>query len=228
MNRIAWGILITVAVIFCSNGYVAASGWEEIWRNLSQGKSIQPGVAQSATIYGANADFTLYDGDKVPDNFSDEDRIDMIVRSATSKEELRFSGTKPQLVEWAKANSNTLLRIIFPSSPEASFGGPTAGQFATQQIMLASYGTLSTVRNVDIQVSEQYDFFELGPKNIEAKGSSGMMSFDWDLRDGKHNLGFIMPYRYIKSDDELDSKMGYLSLIPAYKYRHNIGKSRLE
>jgi hypothetical protein len=228
MNRClqALGVLIAVALIAGSGGNAAAEGWEDIWKNLSAGKTIQSGILESVTFYGAQAQFTIFDGDGIPNNFSNADRIDVVL-SGTG-DTLAFNGTKDQLVDWAQANANTLLKIIFPSSPEESIGGLTGGQFTTQEIMVASYGTISTVRNVDIQVSGQYDYFELGPKHTKASGSSGLFAYSRDFAKGKQSLGFMIPYRYIKSEDNLNSKMGYFSLVPVYKYRYDIKGSKLE
>jgi hypothetical protein len=230
MNRClkALSLLVASAFIVGNCGNVAAEGWEEIWKNLSAGKTIQPGVLESATFYGAQAQFTVYDGDGIPDNFSNADRIDVVLKSSNANDSLTFNGTKAQLIDWAKANSNTMLKIIFPCSPETSISGVTGGQFTTQQIMVASFGTLSTIRNVDIHVSGQYDYFELGPEKTKASGSSGLFAYSRDSSQGKQSLGIMIPYRYVKSEDNLNSKMGYFSLVPLYKHLYDIKDSQLE
>jgi hypothetical protein len=221
-RRLLWGLLIGVAVFLGFNGDSFASGWEEIWENLSSGKTIESGVGQSAALYDAHADFTIYDGDNQSNNFSDSDRIDLVINNKATGKSLAFAGTKPELVEWAKANSGALLNIIFPSSPETSISGVTVGQFTNQQLLTAAYGSMSNVRNFDIQVSGQYDFFELGPQKIKATGSSGMFSYDHEFGGGNHALGVIIPYRNIKSEDNLESKMLFFSLMPFYKYSYNM------
>jgi hypothetical protein len=231
MNRWfkALGLLVAAgSLIMGSWGNASAEGWQEIWKNLSDGKTIQSGVLESATFYGAQTQFVIYDGDGISDNFSDADSINVVLRSSDTNDMLTFNGTKTQLVDWAKTNSDVLLKIIFPCSPETSISGVTGGQFTAQQMMVASFGTLSTVRNVDIHVSGQYDYFELGPEKTKATGSSGLFAYSRDFGQGNQSLGIMIPYRYLKSEDTLNSKMGYFSLVPVYKHRYDVKDSQLE
>jgi hypothetical protein len=205
-------LIFFIVNVFCSHNSFA-SGWEDIFESLSYKNTIRPGVQQSTYLYNAYIRFTVHDNDGIATNFGNTDTVDLFIKSTTGNKRLTFSGTKPQLINWAKANAQTLLRIIFASFPEASFGGATNGQLTTQQVLSACYGPLATIRNVDIRVRGQYDFFELGPRHVKARGSSGMISFSKSFISGKHTIGVIMPYRYAKSDDKLDSIMGFFSIF---------------
>jgi hypothetical protein len=239
--------LITLFLAAISIGLVASSalagGWEDVWRNLSSGKTITPGVEQTATAYNATAHFTVQSNDGTANNFSSSDKIrgKLEGNGVTLKTPGYDTGqyvTKAELVDWATTNNSSLLKVFFGASPETSFGGTTNASYNSQQLFTgvalsssSSGGKLPfvPVGTKDVVIKGQYDFMEIGPNKIKATGSSGMLSYERKFGENAGNsIGIGIPYRQIEVKDELNSEYKYASFLPFYKHRWYSDKSMIE
>lgn len=244
MRKIA---LVTLCFVLLGlglfSGSALAGGWEDIWRNLSSGKTITPGVEQTATAYNAVATFTIQSNDGIANNFSSSDKIrgEIVGNGVTLKTPGYDSNqyiSKDELVQWAKDNNTSLLKIFFGASPETSFGGSTNVSYNSQQ-MFTSFALSSSstggklpfvpVSTKDIVIKGQYDFMEIGPNKTRATGSSGMLSYEHKFGENAANsIGIGIPYRQIDVKDDLNSEYKYASFMPFYKHRWYGDKSMVE
>lgn len=231
---------VILVVVFVFGIYNAnAGGWEDLWKSLSAGKTITPGVQQSANAYNATATFTVRDGDGFANNFSNSDTIRAWVKG--NGVDLKTPGydtnsyiTKSQLIEWAKSNKDNLLKAFFGASPEASFGGSTNAQRATQlmftEISPSPEPAVSKqekqtlpfypITTKDIVASGSYDFMRVGDPKVSATGTSGVLSFESKFGETKNqSFGIAVPYRNLDIDDKLNSKAQFLTLMPYFKYK---------
>lgn len=123
MKRFLLCGLLVLAMGFPGIAIAEEEGWESIFLNLSDGKEIQDGVKQFEQLYSAGVQFTITDGDGDKTNFDDEDMVE--VRIKGNGEDLRFSGTKEGLVDWADHNRKALFQAVFGNSPDMSVSGRT-------------------------------------------------------------------------------------------------------
>ncbi|MBM4135479.1 MAG: hypothetical protein FJ241_01445 [Nitrospira sp.] len=230
-------ILITIDAFLVAEN-TEAGGWEEIWRNISVGKTITPGQQMTATVYNAAVTFTIIDIDGIANNFANNDKIDLMVVGGGKT--LTFSGTKTGLINWAKDNKDNLLMAIFGASPETSFSGATNTSFNNQQLLTVispSPSSSAENKNIafipvsikDVIVKGQYDFMEIGKDKVNAKGSSGLVNYEYKFGENlKYSIGITIPYRQIDVDDNLNSEFKFASFIPYYKHRWYAEKSLIE
>jgi hypothetical protein len=222
-----FGWLSAIVLIFGTPHTSSAGGWADTFAALSSGKTIQSGVQQDTSIYSARHIFTIYDQDGVVDNFSATDRIEYSVTNAYTGQDLTFNGTREDLTQWAKENASALLAVIFSGSPDMAIAGTPNANIAATVGASRVFDSLQTVRNNDIRVSGQYDFFTIGKDNIDASGSSGVMAYTSVVGEtGKHALGIEIPYRMLDVDDDFGSSLTYLTLNPFYEYSTTSGPSR--
>ena len=230
--------LLVLAILF-SPAVSMAAGWEDTFGALSSGKAIQEGVTQSDQIYSANYSFVISDGDGVLGNFSSTDSVSYSVSNVYTGDALSFSGTKEELTAWAEANADKLYSILFLGAPDTSIAGePNSTPITAQGIerifsalqdrtLRGSDGSFQNIRNNDIRVSAQYDFFEVGKQNIDSSGTSGVFSYARVVGEtGRHAVGIEIPYRSLEADDQTDSTMLFVMLSPFYEYSTTSGPNR--
>lgn len=226
ISRLWIGVSVFVLTV-CAVKDVCAGGWEEIYQNLSPGKSITSGQEVTASVYNATLTFTITDRDGNLANFAETDAINL--RVAGHGKTMTFSGSKTGLIDWATTNSGELLATIFGASPEIGFSGTTNTQYNTQQIFTTLSAMPSTggtgisfvpVSTKDVVVSGQYDFMEVGQDKVSTKGSSGTVGYERKFGiDQRHSLGIVVPYRQLDADDEIESNAKYVAFVPFYKHR---------
>ena len=221
--------------VLCSLGNAGASVWEDIFRELSDGRSITPGERMDSPLYNASLHFIITSNDGVDNNFSGSDTIDLHISG--NGESLAFNGTKAELITWSKKHSEKLFRIIFGSSPETAVGGSTSSSFNIQQLFMGPFPSLESsaengfvpVTTKDIAVTGQYDFMKIGKDDTSATGESGLLNYETKFGvDAANSIGIAIPYRNIKLDDSLDSKYMFASFLPYYKHRWYMDKSVVE
>jgi len=228
------GVFLVCLSLILLQSVSFASGWEDIWQNLSTNKEITPGQPVSATAYNATVTFTIYDGNSFANDFDDKDSIDLVVEGGG--EHLTFSGSKQELIDWAEDNADALLQAIFGNAPEVSFSGMTASQYAVQMLFTNVYTSpehtnfsFVPVSNKDIVITGQYDFMELGKDDVKAVGTSGILSYDHKFgEDNSNSIGIAIPYRQLELDDDLDSSYQFLALMPLYRHRWYMPNSLVE
>jgi len=234
-RRLFFTIFFSFISVLCILGDAGASAWEDIFKNLSDHRRISPGVQMDSPLYQADLVFTITNNDGVANNFSGSDTIALTISG--NGDSLSFNGTKAELVAWSKKHSDQLMRIIFGSSPETSFGGSTSSSFNIQQLFMGPFPSLESsaengfipVTTKDIAVTGQYDFMKIGEDDTKATGESGLLNYETKFGvDAANSIGIAIPYRNIKLDDSLDSKYMFASFLPYYKHRWYMDKSVVE
>jgi hypothetical protein len=235
-RRLFFTILLNLISVLCILGEAGASSvWEDIFRDLSDGRTIRDNVQEKSPLYHAILKFTIHNQDGVVNNFARNDTVDLYISG--NGDSLSFSGTKAELVKWAKKNADELFRIIFGSSPETAIGGSTSSSFNIQQFFVAPALALESssengfvpVTTKDIAVTAQYDFMKIGEDDTRATGESGMLNYETKFGvDAANSIGIAIPYRNIKLDDSIDSKYIFASFIPYYKHRWYMDRSVVE
>jgi hypothetical protein len=228
-------IFFSFISVLCILGDAGASAWEDIFKNLSDGRRINPGERMGSPLYNASLNFIITNNDGIANNFSGSDTIALHISG--NGESLSFNGTNTELVAWSKKHSDKLLRIIFGSSPETAFGGSTSSSYNIQQFFITPSPSLESsaengfvpVTTKDIAVTGQYDFMKIGKDNTSATGESGLLNYEQKFGvDAANSIGIAIPYRNIKLDDSLDSKYMFASFLPYYKHRWYMDKSVVE
>jgi len=87
------------ALVFISPTAYAADEWENIFKNLSNGNTITPGVSQKATLYNSAMQFVVTNNNGVANDFDGNDVINLAVKG--NGVNLSFNGDKPNLISWS-------------------------------------------------------------------------------------------------------------------------------
>lgn len=221
--------------------------WQSIFQNIPKDSRIVEETAQEGKLYGANATFTIRDGNGKLGDFGDNDLIFLDIQG--NGVSLSFGSasdrkTKQELVDWAEANKTQLFRAIFGDSPERSASGMTTTQSLAQSAFISSVymapnalpGTTGTagpgttgvseaetfsfvpVSNKDIVISGQHDSMKIGAD--KATGSSGIMAYEWRFGASRtHSAGISIPYRQLDLEDNLDTEYKHAAFMPFFKKR---------
>lgn len=224
-------IVFAYLTLFLTNAH-AADEWENIFKNISSGSTITPGVSQQAKVYGSDMTFVITNNNGIVNDFDNNDTVNLTVKG--NGETLAFNGDKTSLINWAIQNKNNLMRAIFGNAPDAAVSGMTNGQMSTQQLFSATLGSPENfgisfipISNRDIVLKGQYDFMEID--NADATGGSGMLTYDHKFGDDNDkSLGITIPYRQLDVDDSLDSSYQNVSFIPHFKKRWYMNQSLTE
>lgn len=224
--------VVFLSALFITSSAYAANEWENIFKDLSSGRTITPGVAQDASVYNSKMNFVITDNNGVANDFDDSDTVNLAIKG--NGQDLRFTGDKLNLINWAIQNKNNLMKAIFGNAPDAAISGITNGQLATQQLFSATLGSPENfgisfipISNRDIVLKAQYDFMEID--NADATGGSGMLTYDNKFGDDNDkSFGITIPYRQLDIDDKLNSTYQNVSFIPHFKKRWYMSQSLTE
>lgn len=214
--------VLSAFLMFCPAAQ-AADEWEEIFRDLSTGNTITPGVTQTANIYNAGTQFVITNNNGVVNDFDGTDTINLAIKG--NGVNLAFNGNKDALVAWSVLNKDALMKAVFGNAPDAAVSGMTNGQMATQQLFSATLGspenfgvTFVPISNRDIVLKGQYDFMDIN--DVDATGGSGLLTYDSKFgKDNDKSFGINIPFRQLDIDDQLDSTYQNISFIPHFKQR---------
>ncbi|WP_027359634.1 hypothetical protein [Desulforegula conservatrix] len=224
--------MVLSALFFISPAAYAANEWENIFRDLSSGNTITPGVTQQATLYNSGVQFVITNNNGVVNDFGGTDTINLGVKG--NGVNLNFNGTQPALIAWSMQNKDALMKAIFGNAPDAAISGMTNGQMATQQLFSATLGSPENfgisfipVSNRDIVLKGQYDFMEIDKS--DATGGSGLLTYDNKFgTDNDKSVGITIPFRQLDVDDQVDSTYQNVSFIPHFKKRWYMSQSLTE
>lgn len=122
-------------------------------------------------LYDGLIDATISDGDRRPENFTNDDSIRFRIRSRSrSGESLTFpGGNRSAFEDWARENATALIGILFPASLSASVLGRGAGEIQAQQVLLTTALATESVREMS-----------QGGRSI----AGGMIEYEMFTRDG--------------------------------------------
>lgn len=210
----------------------AADEWENIFKDLSSGNTITPGVTQQADLYNSGVQFMITNNNGVVNDFDGNDTINLAVKG--NGVNLNFNGDKANLINWSMQNKDALMKAIFGNAPDAAISGMTNGQMATQQLFSATLGSPENfgisfipVSNRDIVLKGQYDFMEID--KADATGGSGLLTYDNKFgTDNDKSVGITIPFRQLDVDDQVDSTYQNVSFIPHFKKRWYMSQSLTE
>lgn len=212
-------VVLLLLLVPVANG---AGTWEELFRALidqSTGDElIQSGKLYQGTLYSANIQFIITDGDGNTNNFASGDTISIRING----DRLQFQGNKDGLTTWAEDNGRAIYDAIFPTD----VGGEVTGSTDSQQAQEAFFPSIifkavdaSKTNTNDFIARAEFAFATVGPKDNDTFTFTGVPSYSFHFGDDMRNaLGAYAPVRYAKQDDAMRSELISLSLCPFVRY----------
>jgi hypothetical protein len=225
--------LITTISSYASN----SQSWEDILSNLKndQGKLQQLNdstTGGSGSLYNANITYTFGTGDG-DGKFSDTETATVTIKNTLTGKILTSptNSTPDQLEQWAKENADDILASIFGNDPYATVSGSSTSVSMVSEILIDQIREVSRARHMkkgdafdtsfSTVIMMDSEKSNLKEKDIEATSSSFRFTYDKEL-NSKNDIGFLLSYKDIKSDDAYSSKSKNLIVSPYYKYYYDV------
>lgn len=217
-----------------------SDAWERILSNTKDDTTGQVGVlydtngVRTGSIYNARITYQ-FQGANGDGKFSSTEAALVTFTSSTGKEIKTSTYMTPsQLEEWANANASDILEAMFSNDPFATVSGSPSSASTLSEVLIeqvretnrarhnkkeSGFDTsFSTVIMMDSEKSKLKD------KGNEGTSSAFRFSYDKALASG-NDVGFLMSYKDIKSDDVYGSKSKKLLISPFYKYYYDVNNN---
>lgn len=120
-------------------------------------------------LFGATVQARIIDRNDAGDDFNERDEVEFTIRRGTDVLTFAESNrTRLAFEEWARRNTDALLRIIFPASLSSAALGRDAGQLYSQQLLLFTALGDDAVRE---------------PGAPRRSNAGGLIEFEWTTED---------------------------------------------
>ncbi len=215
-HRRSWLVVFLFALAVTALGTSAALAltFDEVLRAVNTTRPDDTTQVLDGKLYAATVSGTIADVDGDNQNYADGDVMTVTLSNAAGNT-LSFSGTSLQLEQFVTDHSDEIVEILFPSGIAMS----VTGKDNSQTISLGLFNNLvapsASPRDHALASDQVEEVFPLrqasaliAVEDFEVDGTDGT-SVDlvpaYDLSIGQVELGFSVPFKHSRLDDEINT-----------------------
>lgn len=183
--------------------------------------------ALNTTLYAASVQMTLRDRDGNNANFSNGDLMESLVLSSRGGTLAWPAGDRAAVEEFAKAHGKEIVEILFPSGIAADTIGQPESQLYTSLVFNEVIAPLQKPRStrekkkddrvLRNELSGRFEYTSLEINDNDGQSVGALLSYRRDFTD-QLEAGILVPYRFTKIDDNVNTKAHLLQFDLYGKY----------
>jgi hypothetical protein len=176
----------------------------------------------NSTLFAASVTMTLQDGDGNNANFSDADTMQQLVLRSIGGTLAFPAGNKSAIDQFARAHTQEIIDILFPSGLAANTMGQSENQFSAALVFDEVVTPIksprgSERRRLKNELSGRLEYDQLTLNHNDGYSVGTLLGYRRDI-SSRLEVGLLVPYRFTRLDDPAETKAHFaqFDLFGAY------------